>query len=143
MTNTGISGRRSEGRCLMLLSPLLSFRSARLWSVFHRCEVKEFAYYEISQHCIFFFSKSATTYIRYLLVSFSSICITQTHRYTHKNTFHNMFSVIINKDEHLIFPTNPWEMADGNNLLSLEGWPVLDPEESVLYHSMNKYFNNP
>lgn len=30
ITNTRVSGRRSEGRWLMLLSPLLSFRSARL-----------------------------------------------------------------------------------------------------------------
>lgn len=42
----------------------------------------------------------------------------------------------MNKDEYLVFPTNPWEEADGNNLLSLEVWPILDPEEAVLYYSM-------
>lgn len=92
-------------------------------------------------HNIVFFFLSATTYIWYLLV-FSLIYILNKH--TYKNIyFHNIFSVIINKDEYLVFPTNLWEVADGNNLLSLEVWPILDPEESVLYYSVNKYFKNP
>lgn len=62
-------------------------------------------------HNIVFFFLSATTYIWYLLV-FSLIYILNKH--TYKNIyFHNIFSMIINKDEYLVFPTNLWEVADG------------------------------
>lgn len=139
VANTRNSVRRSEGRCLMLLSPLLAFRSPSLWSVFHRWEVKEFLYYEISQHYFFFLSE--TSYIWYLLVFLSYVLNKHTDTYIRAHIF-IICSLWSLKDEDWFFPQTLGKWLMGT--ISWVGkYGLFLTEESALYYSMNKYFKNP